>query len=557
MTAQGWMMRAGGGLMMAAMLAMTAAAQDIDPEGMAMPTAPVAEVAPAPAPVFVPSILPVGMFQETLAGALAETPDVFAFYADWAYAPLWTGPDDADRRRAFFTALSYAPEHGLPAARYDAAGLAARFREVMGERDRGLLEAEMTRRYLAYARDVNSGVLTPSRADPGIVRQLNRPDPHALLAGISAGDPSAFLTGLPPHSAQYAALLREKARLQGEGGRPGLGRDTLRPGQSGDRVAALRAALAAAGFRTGSGVLYDEPLTAAVRAFQSDRGLTVDGIAGAGTLAALGGGMGHPEKLAAIVVALERERWMNFDLGRRHIWVNLTDFLVRVVDEGHVTFETRAVIGKNVPEQRTPEFSESMKYLVVNPSWHVPRSITTKEYLPKLQQNPNAVSHIQVVDRAGNVIDRASVDFTRFSAKSFPFSMRQTPGVSNALGRVKFMFPNKWNIYLHDTPSKKLFREDVRAYSHGCIRLADPFDLAYVLLAPQMDDPKAYFQRLLDSNKETTVTFRQAIPVHLDYRTAYEDAAGRIVYRADIYGRDARILEALRKAGVALDGVQG
>lgn len=552
----GWM-RTGTGLLLALAMALPLAAQDLDPETAPMPTVAQPEQAPPPPPTYVPPVLPVGMYQETLAAALAEDIPVFAFYAERAYAPLWTGADDAGRRQAFLTALSYAPDHGLPAARYDASGLVARLGEVMGERDRALAELAMTRAYLSYARDIHSGAITPSRADPGIVRQLPRPDPRALLAGISAGDPAAFLAGLPPHSAEYAALMREKTRLEAEEHRPGFSGETLRPGQSGPRVAALRAALAKAGYKSGRGESYDNALTAAVRDFQTDRGLGADGIAGAGTLAALGGGHGSGEKLAAVIVALERERWTNADLGARHIWVNLTDFLVRVVDEGHVTFETKAVIGKNDPETRTPEFSESMTYMVVNPSWIVPRSITTKEYLPKLQQNPNAVSHIQVVDRAGRVIDRAAVDFSQFSAKSFPFSMRQAPGTSNALGLVKFMFPNKWNIYLHDTPSKKLFAETVRAYSHGCIRLADPFGLAYVLLAPQVADPKGYFTRILDSGKETVVNFKSPIPVHLDYRTAYEDAAGRIVYRPDVYGRDAHILEALRKTGVEVPDVQG
>lgn len=547
------------GVSLAVLLALSIpvmAQDDQDPEDRVILSAPEPEVVAAVPEV--PLTPPLGMFQQTVFAAAFDDPALIAFYSGRGYAPIWTGPADARRRQAFLTALAYAPEHGLPAARYDAAGLVARFHEVMGERDRGLLEVEVSRRFLAYARDVNSGLLVPSKVDRGIVRTIHRPDPAVLLAQISGPDPAAALAALPPHSAEYAALLREKARLEGEGPGAGLhlGSETLRPGMTGPRVEALRAALKAVGQPAGKGTAYDDALTAAVRVFQADRGLTADGIAGAGTLAALAGG-GSGDRLGAVLVALERERWTNFDRGARHIWVNLTDFAVRVMDEGHVTFETRAVIGKNDPETRTPEFSEMMRYMVVNPSWHVPRSISTKEYLPQLQRNPNAVGHIQVVDRAGNVVDRGAVDFTQFSAASFPFSMRQTPGTSNALGRVKFMFPNTWNIYLHDTPSKSLFRNDVRAYSHGCIRLNDPFDLAYVLLAPQVADPKAYFKRALDSDKETTITFRQPIPVHLDYRTAYSDGTGRIVYRPDVYGRDGRILDALIKAGVALDGVQG
>ncbi|TAG15182.1 MAG: murein L,D-transpeptidase, partial [Rhodobacterales bacterium] len=192
-----------------------------------------------------------------------------------------------------------------------------------------------------------------------------------------------------------------------------------------------------------------------------------------------------------------------------------------------------------------------------NPSWGVPRSIIVNEYLPLLQQNPNAVGHLQVIDGRGRVVPRGSVDFAAYSARSFPFGLRQPPSDGNALGLVKFMFPNPYNIYLHDTPSKSLFANEVRAYSHGCIRVADPFDLAHALLALQSADPVAEFQADLDTGKETRVDLVKPVPVHLVYFTAYPDAKGHIGYRRDVYGRDAKLFEALEAAGVVLAGVQG
>jgi murein L,D-transpeptidase YcbB/YkuD len=198
-----------------------------------------------------------------------------------------------------------------------------------------------------------------------------------------------------------------------------------------------------------------------------------------------------------------------------------------------------------------------MEHMVVNPTWNVPRSITVKEYLPMLQKNPNSVEHLKITDRRGRVVDRSEVDFTQFTASNFPFAMSQAPSNSNALGLVKFMFPNKWNIYLHDTPSKSLFKKEVRAFSHGCIRLGKPFDLAYTLLARQSDDPQAEFRRYLNTGRETTVPLEQPIPVHLVYFTAWPSARGEIEYRRDVYGRDARVFDALVAAGVAMPELQG
>jgi murein L,D-transpeptidase YcbB/YkuD len=193
-----------------------------------------------------------------------------------------------------------------------------------------------------------------------------------------------------------------------------------------------------------------------------------------------------------------------------------------------------------------------MEYMVINPSWSVPRSITVKEYLPLLQRNPNAVGHLDVVDRSGQIIPRGAVDFASYSAKSFPFALRQKPSEDNALGLVKFIFPNPYNIYLHDTPSKNLFANDVRAYSHGCIRLGDPVEFAYALLAVQTKDPQGVFQDQLVTGKESSISLDSALPVHLVYFTAWPDAENTITYRHDVYKRDARVLEALVAAGVVL-----
>ena len=237
--------------------------------------------------------------------------------------------------------------------------------------------------------------------------------------------------------------------------------------------------------------------------------------------------------------------------------VNLADFTTKIIDNGKVTFETRSVVGKNQSDRRTPEFSDEMDHMVINPTWFIPRSIATKEYLPLMKRNPNALSHLRVVDSRGRTVSRSSINFSKYTERTFPFNMMQPPSRPNALGLVKFMFPNKYNIYLHDTPSKNLFARNVRAFSHGCVRLQQPFDFAYALLAKQEANPQAFFQATLKTGRETRVDLKEPVPVHLIYRTAISKPKGGMEYRRDVYGRDAKIFNALTKAGVVLRSIGG
>ena len=229
---------------------------------------------------------------------------------------------------------------------------------------------------------------------------------------------------------------------------------------------------------------------------------------------------------------------------------------MRLVDDGKVTFVTRSVVGARGDDRRTPEFSDVMEHMVVNPTWYVPRSITVKEYFPRLKVDPNSVAHLTLFDSVGEVVERDSVEFSMFDAKTFPFDLKQLPGESNALGVVKFMFPNRYNIYLHDTPHKQLFREDVRSFSHGCIRLHDPINFAYALLTRQVADPDVFIHERLEAGEERVVGLEEHVPVHLVYRTAFTQAGGKTQYRPDIYGRDARIWAALKGAGVSLRDIR-
>ena len=499
-------------------------------------------------------------YRQAVAEAASTSEDIAAWYRTTSYDTLWTSADDTARRTALLNVLDRAGDHGLPVARYDAQALRLAFRDARTEGDRGRLEVMMTKAFVDYARDIQTGVLVPKSIDPSIVRDIPVRDPRANLASFAAGDPMEFLRSLPPTAPAYARLMSERIYLQNRIADGGWGErvsaSSLSQDDTGAAVVSLRNRLVALGYMAKSATqTYDNAVFSAVQVFQLNHGLEVTGIANDRTIDQLN--IGPEERIKSVLVAMERERWLNMDRGERHIWVNLTDFTAKIIDRGKVTFATRSVIGKNDADRRSPEFSDVMEFMVINPSWNVPRSITTKEYLPLMQRNPNAAGHLKIIDGNGRVVPRSAVNFAAYTAKNFPFAMRQPPSESNALGLVKFMFPNPYNIYLHDTPSKSLFAQEVRDFSHGCIRLGDPFDFAYALLAAQTDDPKGLFARYLATGQETSVKLDKPVPVHLVYFTAHPSAKGKMNYRRDVYGRDALIYDALREAGVALSDVQG
>ncbi|MGB0959695.1 MAG: L,D-transpeptidase family protein, partial [Halocynthiibacter sp.] len=426
------------------------------------------------------------------------------------------------------------------------------------ESKNGKVEVQFSKAFLQYVSNIRNGVLIPSKVDGDIKRVITRWGAADTLTAFSKSSPGGWLRKLPPKTPEYTRLMKAKLKYEKQLGRGGWGAKvpakSLKPGQSGPAVVALRNRLISMGYlRRSNTQTYDANIQKAVQQFQIAHGRNPDGVAGKGTIADINTSV--QKRLEQIMVAMERERWMNRERGKRHVLVNLTDFTARIIDNGSTTFVTRSVIGKNVKDQRSPEFSDVMEHMVINPTWNVPRSIATKEYLPMLKRNPNAVSHLKLVDSRGRTVNRSAVDFTQFTERSFPFNIKQPPSRRNALGLVKFIFPNPYNIYLHDTPSKNLFNRESRAFSHGCIRLGDPFDFAYALLKKQTRNPEEFFKARLKTGKETVVQLEKPVPVHLIYRTAFTQPKGPVNFRRDVYGRDAKILRALTKAGVVLRSV--
>lgn len=502
-------------------------------------------------------------FKQAIALAAQDDAEVLEFYKARNFRPIWTEASGTSRRRAFIEAVARAGDHGLPTNRYDAAEIKASFASIRSARQRGELEVQTTQKFLQYAQDIQSGILEPSRLSADIDTKAPRRGRIATLEAFLKSNPRGFLKALPPKHPDYARLMKEKARLEKVLGSGGWGDKVpnrkLKLGSKGNSVVHLRARLTAMGHKNlGNSNVFDEALEKAVTQFQTDHGLNADGVAGGGTIEALN--VSAQTRLQQVIIGLERQRWLNFPRGKRHIFVNQADFRAFVMDNGKVTLDTRVVIGKASSRFRTPEFNDEMSHMVINPTWNVPQSIASREYLPQLQRNPAALVRqgLRMYDASGRQVDSTKIDYSQFTpGQRFPFDLKQPPSRRNALGLVKFMFPNRFNVYLHDTPSKSLFARDGRTFSHGCVRVQKPFDLAYTLLSKQTSDPKELFHDVLDTGRETVVDLTRPVPIYLTYHTAWVTASGRPNYRKDVYGRDRLVFDELVKAGVVLRAVRG
>ena len=459
---------------------------------------------------------------------------VEVFYRDRGFAPIWIEKGArAARTENAIKYLAAAGDDGLDPSDYPVPNFAAADAQSLAE-----AELRFTNSILDYVRHADSGRVHYSRVSGDIHYHLDLPDPADALAKLSAtGDAASVLASHLPQHEGYKLLKTKLAEARGQ---PAPAREpdvvripdgpSLKLGMEDQRVALIRKRLNVTGDL--NDWRYDRAVADAVANFQKTSGLTADGLAGPATIRAMNGGQRRvSNKVDAILATMERWRWMPHDLGRNHSILNIPDFTLKVMKGGSIAWQTRVVVGK--PNMQTPLISDTMKFITVNPTWNVPPSIIANEYLPALQQDPT------VLDRMGLRIEENRDGTVR---------IYQPPGDSNALGRLRFNFPNKFLVYQHDTPDKNLFSKDVRAYSHGCMRVENPVKYAEVLLS--ITQPKENYTqeriRSMFGPGELNINFPQPLPVHITYQTAFVDEKGELQVRDDVYGHDQRLLAILR-----------
>jgi murein L,D-transpeptidase YcbB/YkuD len=478
------------------------------------------------------------------------------FYEERDFELAWTRQENID---TLVRLVANTTEHGLTPEDYHSSALRGLLEEVRStpDPDPSLLvdlDILLTDSLIRLAYHYNFGKVVPGDLDPNwnFSRQLQHEDPVQILgAAIASESLEEFLKETIPEPYFYSRLREALSRyreIQRTGGWPTVPPGaTLRLGDRNERVAVLRDRLRITGDLEEPEVsepnLFDESVEAGVKAFQTRHSLDVDGAVGPKTLAALN--VPVEARLDQIRVNMERIRWVYRDLPPDFVLTDIAGFHVYLVRGGEIVWDARAQVGK--PYRKTPVFRDTMNHLVFNPTWTVPPTILRKDILPKVQQDPNYLrrKNISVLDRNGKVLDIDSIDWASLSPGRFPYILRQEPGPNNALGRVKFMFPNAFMVYLHDTPSKTLFGRTQRAFSSGCIRVERPFEFAELLLNDPQKWNQAAIQQVLETQQTRTVMLEDPLPVLLLYWTAEMDETGRVHFREDIYGRDERILKAL------------
>lgn len=478
----------------------------------------------------------------------AERAAVENFYKDRNYAPLWSeGGNATAHAKSVIARLKNADSDGLSAADYPTPDFSA----SAGPEALADSELKLTESMLDYARHAQSGRMHWSRVSGDISYPEHPVDPVEVLINVStARDAAAALDSYNPTHKGYLALKAKLAALRG------VTEDTSKQIAEGEtlkfvkptkknpnptvaedsRVPALRAKLDIT--ENADDTHYDAKVAAAVRKFQANNGLKVTGILDNATVRALNGPKSD-RQIDIVRVNMERWRWLPRDLGAKalgdaYVILNVPDYTLKLMHNGKQAWTTRVVVGKP-GKHATPMLTETMKFITVNPTWNVPPSIIYNEYLPALEQDPT------VLDRMGLKLSRAADGSVRIS---------QPPGEANALGRIRFNFPNKFLVYQHDTPDKYLFAKEERAFSHGCMRVQNPDQYASQLLSIAL--PKEGYTpekiKSMYGRSELNINFPTPIPVNITYQTAFVDDAGKLEFRKDIYGRDAKMIPMLKGA---------
>jgi murein L,D-transpeptidase YcbB/YkuD len=493
--------------------------------------------------------------EPTIHGARIALPErLQEFYTRRAFRAAWTNARNAEQLRR---ALAESYEQGLDPKDYhlplldELAGQIAR----SGATDavRAQYDVLLTEALLRLAYHLSFGKVDPQTFDAqwNYGRTLASMDvSRKVEEALAAEDIYQRVEALKPTHSLYTGLERELARYRAAAETATAtiaAGSTLRPGESDARVPLLRSRLVASGDlqqTTATDSLdYDGALEAAVRSFQGRMGLASDGVIGADTIAELN--VPLADRIRQLRVNLDRGRVLLQDLPDGFVVVNIAAFTAYFVRGQQIVWQARTQVGK--PYRRTPIFRSEISYVVLNPTWTVPPGIIEKDILPAAQHDPATITRkgLRVIDAQGQEHDPASIDWSRYRGGHIPYTLRQDPGPTNALGRVKLMFANPYFVYLHDTPSQALFERPERAFSSGCVRVERALELTELVL----DDPEhwnaASIASAVEHGELRNVTLQKNVPVLLTYWTAWVDAQGRMNFRRDIYGQDAKWAQAL------------
>jgi murein L,D-transpeptidase YcbB/YkuD len=463
-------------------------------------------------------------------GNKKDRAEIDAFYSGRNYAPLWiTDGKVSDRTAAAIAYLGHVDTDGLDPADYPTPNFAS----LSDPADLAAAEIKMTMTVITYAHHASIGRVHWSRVTADASYDQTAPAPSDVLAKMAgATDFAAALDSYEPQTPGYLALKAKLADIRAgkvAKDNPQIASGpVLKVGMQDDRVPQLRERLDVLG---DGGTTYDKTVADAVKKYQQDHNIGTTGTLTAATVQALNSV--KPDQVADIILAnMERWRWMPHQLPDTYVIVNLPDFTLRVMHDNKLVWMTKIVIGK--PDMPTPIMTADMKYITINPTWNVPPSIINHEYLPALEQDPT------VLDRMGLKLDHNP---------DGSIHIWQPPGDKNALGRIRFNFPNKFLVYQHDTPDKYLFASDKRAFSHGCMRVQDPQHYAEVLLSlvrPSDGYSEDRIKKMIASNDQTDIQLPTFIPVNLTYQTAFVDDDGKLQFRDDVYGRDKALIAILK-----------
>lgn len=486
-----------------------------------------------------------------------ERQPILDLYSSAGFKPLWlTGNAPSERAKTVLAFAAKTFEDGLEPLAYLPKGLSS-FENIAEQlsadpQELAQFDISMTAATLKLAREISSGQFEPNRLSRYNDIAPERVDVVQVLKVMAwTPFPEAYLNNLTPKHEAYGLMKAELAKLRASRIKPAFEKiaegKSVKAGGSDPRILVIRDRMQAMGFLSGEEAAVepelssklDSDLSAALKKFQKSAKLRQTGALDAPTVKNLNRDTSQRD-IQRLVYNMERLRWLPKNLGKRFVFVNQPAFEVRVMDRGNEVWRSNVIVGK--PLNQTSAFHDELETVVFNPSWGVPQSIIVNEYLGKLRRDPSYLDRqgFKVIAPNGQVIPSSAIDWAAYGDRP-PFGVQQPPGKGNALGELKFLFPNKHDIYMHDTPTKNLFAEPVRTFSHGCIRVQNPREFAVAILGWD----RATVDKVTDSRKSQSIPLPQKIPVHITYFTAWPDSTGKINYFNDMYERDETIEKAL------------